>query len=81
MKFYDCVTAPSPRRVRIFLAEKGLTVPTVQVDLRNGEQFTPAFRALNPDCMVPVLNSIAVRRLPTSLRYAATLKNSTPILL
>ena len=44
MKFYDCVTAPSPRRVRIFLAEKGLTVPTVQVDLRNGEQFTPAFR-------------------------------------
>jgi hypothetical protein len=41
MKFYDCVTAPSPRRVRIFLAEKGLTVPTVQVDLRNGEQFTP----------------------------------------
>jgi hypothetical protein len=48
MKFYDCATAPSPRRVRIFLAEKGLTVPTVQVDLRNGEQFTPAFRALNP---------------------------------
>ena len=55
MKLYDCATAPSPRRVRIFLAEKGLTVPTVQVDLRNGEQFTPAFRALNPDCMVPVL--------------------------
>ena len=57
MKFYDCATAPSPRRVRIFLAEKGLTltVPTVQVDLRNGEQFTPAFRALNPVCMVPVL--------------------------
>ena len=45
MKFYDCATAPSPRRVRIFLAEKDLTVPTVQVDLRNGEQFTPAFRA------------------------------------
>jgi glutathione S-transferase len=55
MKFYDCATAPSPRRVRIFLAEKGLTVPTVQVDLRNGEQFTPSFRALNPDCTVPVL--------------------------
>lgn len=55
MKFYDCATAPSPRRVRIFLAEKGLTVPTVQVDLRNGEQFSPAFRALNPACTVPVL--------------------------
>ena len=41
MKFYDCATAPSPRRVRIFLAEKGISMPTVQVDLRNGEQFTP----------------------------------------
>src|ERR1043166_2026421 len=55
MKFYDCVTAPSPRRVRIFLAEKGLTLPTVQVDLRNGEQFSAAFRAINPDCTVPAL--------------------------
>jgi hypothetical protein len=55
MKFYDCTTAPSPRRVRIFLAEKGISVPTVQVDLRNGEQFSPAFRAINPDCTVPVL--------------------------
>jgi len=55
MKFYDCATAPSPRRVRIFLAEKGITLPTVQVDLRNGEQFTPAFRAINPDCTVPAL--------------------------
>ncbi len=55
MKFYDCTTAPSPRRVRIFLAEKGISVPTVQVDLRNNEQLTPAFRAINPDATVPVL--------------------------
>jgi glutathione S-transferase len=55
MKFYDCATAPSPRRVRIFLAEKGIRLPTVQVDLRNGEQFTDAFRAINPDCTVPAL--------------------------
>ena len=55
MKFYDCTTAPSPRRVRIFLAEKGISLPTVQVDLRNGEQFSPAFRAINPECTVPVL--------------------------
>lgn len=55
MKFYDCATAPSPRRVRIFAAEKGIDLPTVQVDLRNGEQFTPAFRAINPDCTVPAL--------------------------
>jgi glutathione S-transferase len=55
MKFYDCATAPSPRRVRIFAAEKGISLPTVQVDLRNGEQFTDAFRAINPDCTVPAL--------------------------
>ena len=55
MKFYDCATAPSPRRVRIFLGEKGVSIPTVQVDLRNGGQFTDAFRAINPDCTVPVL--------------------------
>ncbi len=55
MKFYDCSTAPSPRRVRIFLAEKGISVPTVQVDLRNNEQFSAAFRAINPEVTVPVL--------------------------
>jgi len=55
MKFYDCTTAPSPRRVRIFLAEKGITVPTVQVDLRNNEQLTSAFLAINPEATVPVL--------------------------
>jgi glutathione S-transferase len=55
MKFYDCSTAPSPRRVRIFAAEKGIALPIVQVDLRNGEQFSDAFRAINPDCTVPAL--------------------------
>jgi glutathione S-transferase len=55
MKFYDCTTAPSPRRVRIFAAEKGIKLDSVQVDLRNGEQFGDEFRKLNPDCVVPVL--------------------------
>ena len=55
MKFYDCTTAPSPRRVRIFLAEKGIAVPTVQVNLREGEHLTATFRKLNADCTVPVL--------------------------
>lgn len=55
MKFYDCKTAPSPRRVRIFLAEKGIELETVQVDLGSGEQFGSAFRRINPDCVVPVL--------------------------
>lgn len=52
---YDCATAPSPRRARILLAEKGVTCETIQVDLRSGEQFSDAFRRVNPQCTVPVL--------------------------
>jgi len=55
LKFYDCKTAPSPRRVRVFIAEKGIDIETVQVDLGSGEQFSEAFRKINPDCVVPVL--------------------------
>ena len=55
MRFFDCATAPSPRRVRIFIAEKGLDIPTVEVDLRGGEHLGEAFRAINPWCTVPVL--------------------------
>lgn len=52
---YDCATAPSPRRARILLAEKGVTHDTVQVDLRSGEQLGEAFRRINPQCTVPAL--------------------------
>jgi glutathione S-transferase len=55
MKLYDCATAPSPRRVRIFLAEKGISVPVVQVNLREGEHLQPAFRKINPDATVSAL--------------------------
>lgn len=55
MKFYDCKTAPSPRRVRMFMAEKGIEIPTIQVDLGQQEQLTESFRKINPRCTVPVL--------------------------
>jgi glutathione S-transferase len=55
VKFYDCTVAPSPRRVRIFLAEKGISIETVQVDLMNAENLTPSFLAINPRGLVPVL--------------------------
>ncbi len=55
MKLYDFAPAPNPRRVRIFAAEKGITIETVQVNTREGEQFSDAFRALNAYCTVPVL--------------------------
>jgi glutathione S-transferase len=55
LTLYDCATAPSPRRARLLLAEKGVPHATVAVDLRQGEQFSEAFRAVNPQCTVPAL--------------------------
>lgn len=53
--FYDCQTAPSPRRARIILALKNVSHETVEIDLRNGEQLSEAYRAINPACTVPAL--------------------------
>jgi len=55
MKFYDCSTAPSSRRVRIFAAEKGIELEKVEIDLAKGEQFSESYREINPDCTVPAL--------------------------
>jgi glutathione S-transferase len=55
MKYYDYRSAPSPRKVRLFIAEKGLEIPTQQVDLRSREQFRPDFLVKNPSGGVPLL--------------------------
>ena len=55
MKLYDYAIAPNPRRVTIFIAEKGIEIETVQIDLRAGEHKTPEFTALNPMQDVPTL--------------------------
>jgi len=55
MKLYDGGRAPNPRRVRIFLAEKGITVPTEQVNLGALEQRSEAYTAINPMQRVPAL--------------------------
>jgi glutathione S-transferase len=55
MKLYDGGRAPNPRRVRIFLAEKGITVPTEQVDLGKLQQRSDAYTAVNPMQRVPAL--------------------------
>ena len=52
---YDYGMAPSPRRARIMLAEKGVAHETVIVDLRLVEQIGDAYRAINPQCTVPAL--------------------------
>ena len=55
MKLYDSKMAPNPRRTRIFMAEKGISVPTEQVDMRKGEHKTPEYTAINPLQRMPVL--------------------------
>lgn len=57
MKIYETSTAPNPRRVRIFLAEKGLLdkVTFEQLDLQAGDNITPEFRQKNPLAKVPVM--------------------------
>ena len=55
MKLYDFGRAPNPRRVRVFLAEKGLSVPTEQVDIGAMQQKTAEFTAVNPLQRVPAL--------------------------
>ena len=55
MKLYDGGRVPNARRVRVYLAEKGLTIPVVPVDLGRNEHKTPEFSARNPLQRVPVL--------------------------
>jgi len=55
MKLYDSPTAPNPRRVNIFAAEKGIELESVLVDLRAGEHKTPEFIGKNPSGKIPIL--------------------------
>ena len=55
MKLYDYKAGPNPRRVRIFLAEKGIEVPLVHTDIVKREQKTPEFLTKNPIGSIPVL--------------------------
>ena len=55
MKIYDTKTAPTPRRVRIFLAEKNIPMEYVQVDLQKGENLSKEMRTKNPVGKIPIL--------------------------
>ena len=55
MKLYDGGRAPNPRRVRIFLSEKGMSIPVERIDLAALEHKSAEFTALNPLQRVPVL--------------------------
>ena len=55
MKLYNSNLAPNPRRVRIFLAEKGVKIPRIEVDLAKLEHKAAEFSALNPFQTIPIL--------------------------
>ncbi len=55
MKLYDLPGPPSPRRVRVFLAEKGIDIEIVPVNIREGEHLNDAYKAINNRCTIPAL--------------------------
>ncbi|WP_372825360.1 glutathione S-transferase family protein [Polaromonas sp.] len=75
---YDCATAPSPRRARILLAEKGVLHETVQIDLRTREQMGEAYRRINPQCTVPALCTDEGALLTDNAAIAAWLEAHCP---
>ena len=75
---YDCATAPSPRRARIFLAEKDVYFETVQIDLRSAEQMGETYRKINPQCTVPALRTDEGDLLSDNAAIAAYLEARYP---
>ena len=72
MKLYHATSSPNSRRVRILLAEKGLTPTLIPVDLGKGEQHGDAYRAINPRRVVPVLvldDGTVIGEVPVISRY------------
>ncbi|MGE8318545.1 MAG: glutathione S-transferase family protein [Comamonas sp.] len=78
MILYDCATAPSPRRARILLAEKGIAHETVNIDLARGEQLSDSFRQVNPLCTVPALRTEEGPVLTNNAAIAAYLEAHRP---
>jgi glutathione S-transferase len=88
MKLYSSKFAPNPRRVRVFLAEKGVSIPIVEVDLARLEHKTPEYSAVNPFQVIPALElddgqvigeSIAICRYIEDLHPEPNLFGSTPL--
>lgn len=78
MLFYDCSTAPSPRRARMFIAEKGLEIETRDISIAAGEQLSDSFRAVNPRATLPVLVTPKETVLSENIAIAAYLEAAFP---
>lgn len=86
MRLYEMTQAPNPRRVRIFVAEKGIEMEYVQVDMSAGEHKSPEFLKMNPSGKIPVLEtdegyiaeSVAICRYLEALHPEPNLFGATP---
>jgi len=82
MKLYQNGRAPNPRRVRMFLAEKGVTIPVEEIDLAAEEHKSAEFTALNPLQRVPVLvldDGTAIAESMAICRYFERLRPEPPL--
>jgi glutathione S-transferase len=83
MKLHHSASSPNSRRVRIFLAEKGLSIPLVTVDLGKGEQHSDGYRAINPRRVVPTLvleDGTPIGEVPAICRYIEEAYPAPPLL-
>jgi len=83
LKLYQSNGSPNSRRVRIFLAEKGISVTQVPVDLGAKEQFSDSYVAINPRRVVPALvleDGSAIGEVPAIMRYLDEAFPETPLL-
>jgi glutathione S-transferase len=83
LKLYHAPASPNSRRVRIFLAEKGIAVPLVSVDLSAGEQHRDDYLAINPRRVVPTLvleDGTAIGEVLSIWRYLEETYPATPLL-
>jgi glutathione S-transferase len=83
LKLYETNGSPNSRRVRMFLAEKGIAVSRVPVDLAAKEQFSEAYTKINPRRVVPTLvlaDETAIGEVPAILRYLEEIHPNSPLL-
>ena len=78
MKLYDYMGAPNPRRVKIFINEKGLDVELVQCDMSKGEHKTESFLEKNPSGKLPVLETDDGRHIAESVAICRYLEAIEP---
>jgi glutathione S-transferase len=83
MRLYQSNASPNSRRVRIFLAEKAISMPIVPVDLAAREQLSDAYATINPRRVVPTLvleDGTAIGEVPAILRYLEEIHPEPPLL-